>query len=161
MLATSARESPCNAFCCASSLEREAMTLSPSRPNEIPSGNFRDSSPFGPFTDTVDPSMLTVTPFGTRTGILPIRDIVRPPLPDEGEQFAPGVGLASLLIGHEAARRAEDRHTQSVAHARNLGGADITTEAGRGDAAQLANDRLAARVTQDHAQDAWPGAGAV
>src|SRR5689334_24083394 len=31
----------------------------------IPSGNVRESSPFGPFTDTLEPSMLTVTPSGT------------------------------------------------------------------------------------------------
>ena len=61
------------------SLERDVITLSPSMPNEIPSGNFRDSSPLGPFTDTVEPSMSTVTPFGTGTGILPIRDMCGPP----------------------------------------------------------------------------------
>src|SRR6187401_881498 len=89
MLATSARESPCTAFCCASSLDRAARTWLFSSENEIPSGNFRESSPFGPLTDTVDPSMLTVTPLGTGTGILPIRDIVGVLLPDEGEQLAP------------------------------------------------------------------------
>src|SRR5690242_16913350 len=150
MLLMSARERPCSAFWLASSLERDATTLSPSRPNEIPSGNLRDSSPFGPFTETVEPSMLTVTPLGTVTGILPIRDIVRPPLPDEGEQLAPGVGATSLRVRHEPARRAQDGHAESVAHARDLGGADVAAQAGRRHAAHLADDRLAACITKDH-----------
>ena len=98
MLATSARDSPWSAFWLASSLEREVTTLLSSSTNEIPSANFRESSPFGPFTDTVDPSMETVTPLGTGTGILPIRDMGGVLLPDEGEQFAPGAGLARLGI---------------------------------------------------------------
>src|SRR5688572_20293321 len=131
MLLMSARDRPCSAFWLASSLERDVITLSPSRPNEIPSGNFRDSSPLGPFTDTVEPSISTVTPLGTGTGILPIRDMRQPSLPDEGEQLAPGVGATSLRVRHEAARRAEDGHAESVAHARDLGRADIAAKARR------------------------------
>src|SRR5262245_12687462 len=40
------------------------------------SGHVNDSSPFGPFTLTVWPDTVAVTPDGTGTGFLPMRDIV-------------------------------------------------------------------------------------
>src|SRR6266481_3769332 len=41
----------------------------------MPSGSGVSSLPFGPWTFTVLPSMLTVTPFGIAIGFFPIRDI--------------------------------------------------------------------------------------
>ncbi len=41
-------------------------------------GTSRASLPFGPFTATVPPSTLTVTPVGTGMGVLPNRDMVLP-----------------------------------------------------------------------------------
>ena len=41
----------------------------------ICSGQVKDSSPFGPFIFTVCPSTVAVTPAGTGTGFLPMRDM--------------------------------------------------------------------------------------
>src|SRR5262245_60664712 len=161
MLAMSARDKPWSAFCRASSFARGARTLLSSSVNEIPSGNFRDNSPFGPFTETLALAVLPVTPLGTCPDNFPIRDILSGLLPDEGEQFAPGMGPACLGVRHEATRRAEDRHAESIADARDLGHADVAAKAGRRHAAHLADDRLAAGIPQDHAQHARGVDGAV
>src|SRR4029079_18109529 len=44
----------------------------------ISSGHVKESSPFGPFIFTAWPSTVAVTPAGTTTGFLPMRDIVKP-----------------------------------------------------------------------------------
>src|SRR5688572_4743658 len=124
MFATSVRERPCSALSPGRSDGRETMTLAPSIFTDICECSVRLSSPFGPFTCTVLPSILTVTPAGTATGSFPIRDMVGS-LPDEGEEFAAGALRARLAVGHQALRRAEDRHAEAVADARDLGGADI------------------------------------
>src|SRR5439155_21226848 len=108
----------------------------------MPFGNVRASAPFGPWTLTVFPSTVTVTPAGMATGSLPIRDIV-PPLPDEGDELATGARLPRLAVCHQAFRRAEDRDAEPVPHARNLGRADVAAKTGRRHALQLANARLA------------------
>src|SRR4051794_10914695 len=118
----------------------------------MPLANARVSSPFGPLTLTVLPSMAIVTPFGIGTGSFPIRDIGGISLPDEGEQLAAGARLARFLVGHHALGGAEDRDAEAVADARDLGGADVLAQAGRRDALQLADDRLAARVLETDAQ---------
>ena len=69
----------------------------------------KESSPFGPFAFTVWPSTLAVTPAGTATGFLPIRDIVNLPWfccrsEDLAEHFAAHVLLAGVVIGHDALR---------------------------------------------------------
>ena len=47
--------------------------------------------------------MVTVTPAGITTGILPILDISLPPYsPYKGKHFAANILFASLLVGHDA-----------------------------------------------------------
>jgi hypothetical protein len=55
---------------------RVTISSSPSRVMVMDGRNVRVSSPLGPFTVTVWPSMVTSTPAGTGMGILPIRDIL-------------------------------------------------------------------------------------
>src|SRR6476661_1357144 len=115
--------------------------------------SFRDSSPFGPFTVIALPWTVTVTPLGTGTGRLPIRDIVVGSLPDEGEELATGVGATCLRVRHQAARRAHDGHAETVANAGNVPDADVLPEPRGRDALELADDRLATLgVLQNHAQ---------
>src|SRR5688572_22361482 len=113
----------------------------------------RDSSPFGPFTVMALPLTVTVTPLGTGIGFLPIRDMDRRSLPDEGEELATGVGASRLRIRHEAARGAHNGHPQTVAHAGNLPDADVLAKPGARDPLELANDGLAALgILENHAQ---------
>src|SRR5258708_7567294 len=72
------------------------------------------SSPFGPFTFTVLPSTVAVTPVGSATGFLPIRDIMRS-LEHLAENFAAHVLLAGMGVGHHALRRGDDRHAKTLA----------------------------------------------
>src|SRR6266513_747675 len=75
------------------------------------------------------------------------------PLPDQREQLAAGALLARLPIRHHALRRAENRHAESVANARNLRDGDVFPEPRRGYPPHLTNYRLAAlRVLEHDAQ---------
>src|SRR6202051_395116 len=72
-LLTSARASPCTA---AWALSGRIATRLPSFCSIVmPDGRGVSSLPFGPWTSTVLPSILTVTPFGIGIGFFPIRDI--------------------------------------------------------------------------------------
>src|SRR5690348_8534469 len=77
------------------------------------SNSLSDNSPLGPFTRTILPSMLAVTPFGRGTGFLPIRDIL---LSSEhpAEHFAAHVLLAGGHVRHHTLRRGDDRHAQAL-----------------------------------------------
>src|SRR5208337_441202 len=72
-LLTSARASPCTAACASSG--RNATRLPSFCSIVMPDGRDVSSLPFGPWTITVLPSILTVTPFGIAIGFFPIRDI--------------------------------------------------------------------------------------
>src|SRR5208283_580475 len=72
-LLTSARARPCTAAC--ESFSRIATRLPSFCSILIPDGRDVSSLPFGPWTITVLPSILTVTPFGIAIGFFPIRDI--------------------------------------------------------------------------------------
>src|SRR4051812_7793168 len=74
------------------------------------------SSPLGPFTLTVWPSMATSTPPGTAIGSRPIRDIFAAPLPDVGEDFPTHALLVRLLVGQQPGGRGDDRHAQTAEH---------------------------------------------
>ena len=67
----------------------------------------------------------------------PIRDMCVASLPDEGEELAAGARLTRLTVGHQPLRRAQDRDAEAVAHARDLGDADVLAQAGRRHALQL------------------------
>src|SRR5687767_10346756 len=100
MLATSVRVRPCSARWPGSSEGRATVMFPSSIAIAMDGCNRRSSSPLGPFTFTVCPSIVAVTFFGTGMGFLPILDIV-PLLPDHGEQLAAGARLTSLAIGHQ------------------------------------------------------------
>src|SRR2546423_1573479 len=119
MLATSVRVRPCSALCCASSDGRFTTTDPSSSARAMSSCSERLISPLGPFTVILCPSICAVTPAGSATGFLPIRDIWRS-LPDDREHFAAHAGGAGFAVRHEALRRAENRHAEAVLDARNL-----------------------------------------
>src|SRR4051794_13329325 len=153
MLAMRERVRPCSARCFCSSDGRFTFTTPFSTATSISGCSLRDSSPFGPFTVIALPSTVTVTPLGTGTGRLPIRDIVVGSLPDEGEELATGVGATRLRVRHQAARRAHDGHAETVSNAGNVPDANVLAEARARNALELTDDRLAALgVLQNDAQ---------
>src|SRR4051794_17982976 len=76
-------------------------------------------------------------------------------LPHDCDELAAGPRLSRLAIGHETLGRAEDRHAEPVANARDVRGADVLPETRRRHALELANDRLAAGVLEPDAQHAF------
>src|SRR5688572_31374655 len=147
MLATSVRVRPCSALCCASSDGRFTRIWPSSSASAISSWSERLISPFGPFTVILCPSICALTPLGSGTGFLPIRDIVRP-LPDHREDFTAHAGGAGFAVGHEALRRAEDRHAEAVLDARDLARLDVAPEPRRRHPLQLADDGRVVVVLQ-------------
>src|SRR5205809_7275497 len=103
MLATRVRDSPCSSLARRSSLGRTTDRLPSSAFSaRIGSARVCDSSPLGPFTFTVWPSMVTWTPAGTVIGLRPMRDMVSSlPLPDVGEDFPAYPSLAGLPVGQQ------------------------------------------------------------
>src|SRR5882672_9580311 len=138
MFATRVRVRPCSALCRVSSEGRRTTTAFSSRASPMSTCRARLISPLGPFTVILCPSICAVTPLGSGTGFLPIRDIA-PPLPDQREQLAADTGGARFAVGHQALRRTEDRHPQAVLDARDLARLDVAAQAGRRDALQRAN----------------------
>ncbi len=85
---------------------RGAKTSSPfSWVMTISSLTDHESSPFGPFTATVWPSMVIWTPAGMAMGFLPMRDMSVHP----AEDFAAHIGVARRSVGHHALEQAVDR----------------------------------------------------
>src|SRR6267143_6776913 len=153
MLAMSVRVRPCSALCCASSEGRFTTTV-PSSSARIMSGcSERLISPFGPLTVILCPSICAVTPLGSGTGFLPIRDIARL-LPHHREHFAAHPGGARFAVGHESLRRAQDRHAEAVFDARDLARLHVAPQSGRGHTLQLADDRRVVVILQVEAQQA-------
>src|SRR5215208_2230997 len=79
------------------------------------------NSPFGPLTLIARSEMSTSTLSGTATGALPILDISNHPLVYEAQDLAADTGAPSLVIGEDTARGREDRHTEPVEHAGDVG----------------------------------------
>src|SRR5690349_20054 len=157
MFAMSDRVRPCGARCRSSSEGRSTVTVPFSTLTSMSGCSLRESSPLGPFTVIAGPFTVTVTPLGTGTGFFPIRDIVLGSLPDEGEELATGVRAPRLGIGHEPTRRAENRHPETVPHARNVADADVPAKPGARNPLELPDDRLSAlRVLQHHAPHGAP-----
>ena len=88
-----------------------------------------DSSPFGPFTLNFVPSTPAVIPFGTGDGLF---SDFRHTAPSEhrAENFAAHVLLASIVVGHHALGRRQDRDAETVVHARQLLDGRIDAPAG-------------------------------
>src|SRR5438445_7962092 len=108
MLAISVRVRPWSALCRFSSEGRRTTTAPSSTAAVRSAWIVRTSSPLGPLMVTVRSCTVAVTPLGSGTGFLPIRDIVSPPLlPDHREQLTAHAGGAGFAVGHDALGRAE------------------------------------------------------
>src|SRR5260370_13483179 len=156
MLAMSVRVSPWSALCRVSSEGRRTTTAASSRAMASSGWIVRPISPLGPFTVIRCPSIWTVTPLGSGTGFLPMRDMGRCLLPHHREQLAADTGGASFAVGHQSLRGRQDRHPQAVLDARDLARLDVAPEASRGDALQLANHRRVVEVLKVQPQQPLP-----
>src|SRR5205085_6903892 len=101
--------------------------------------------PFGPFTDRMWPSVVAVTPAGSGTGLLPIRDI----LEHLREDFAAHVLRPRLGVGQNGLGRRDDGDAEAVAHAWQLLRARIDAAARFGDAGDVLDRGLALEIFQD------------
>src|SRR5580700_313366 len=151
MLAISDRDRPCSARISPSSLGRVTVIVPSVCATSIGAGTSRLSSPFGPFTWTWRPSMVTLTPEGTSTGIRPIRDIAGS-LPDVSEDFPAYALLLRLLVCHQAGRRRDDRDTEPAEHPGQVVLARVHPEAGLGHALEPCDRALSGRpeLQRDH-----------
>src|SRR5687768_14101245 len=147
------RERPWSALWRASSLGRPTLSVDPSSAMAMSLWKVRWSSPLGPFAETVDPFTETVTPAGTATGFLPIRDMW-PPLPDEGDELATELGRPRIAVGHQALGGRDDRHTEAVLHPGDLPRLHVAPETGLRDALELADDRQLVVILQVEPKDA-------
>src|SRR5207248_4102233 len=100
------------------------------RRTTMSSGASCSSSPFGPFTTTRRPSIVTSTPFGMGIGFLPIRDIRSPHL---AEDLAAHAALARLAVGHETLVRGQDRDAHAAEHAGHRVGLRVHAQSRLGD----------------------------
>src|SRR3989454_5926938 len=139
MFATKVRVRPCSALWYASSDGRRTTTVLSSTAIVRSRWIVRLISPFGPLTVIFRPSTWAVTPWGSGTGRLPIRDIGGL-LPDHREQLAAHVGGARFAVRHDALGRAEDGHPQPVLHARDLARLHVAPEPRRRHPHELADD---------------------
>src|SRR5688572_5075421 len=148
MFWSSARVRPCSARLAFASSLRFTTRVPSSRATLTSGWKVRTSSPFGPFTRTVWPSIFTSTPCGTGTGRRPMRLIS----PDVGEDFPAQPLLLGLAPGHHAGRGRDDRDAEPAEYARHLGLARVHAQAGAADAPESRDRRhLAADVLHlDH-----------
>src|ERR1700722_13324150 len=118
MLAMSERDRPCRARISPSSFGRVTVSTPSDCDTSIGAATVCWSVPFGPVTVTSRPSIVTVTPLGTVTGIRPILDIE--PLPHRRSATPPPPPplLPALFVRHEAARGRDDRDPQAAQHSR-------------------------------------------
>src|SRR3972149_7061141 len=77
--------------------------------------NTRWSSPFGPFTRTLEPLSSTCTPPGISTGKRPMRDTVNL-LPHLADNFAAHAQLSGTCAGHNTLRGGENGNANSRKH---------------------------------------------
>src|SRR5262245_59505445 len=82
------------------------------------------SSPLGPLTEIFCPERLTVTPVGTETGFLPMRDIVQSS-EYRADHFAAHILGACFRIRHDAFRRRKYGDAEAVIDGRNPVDRDI------------------------------------
>src|SRR6266849_5318094 len=145
MLAMRARVSPWSARVAFSSSLRATVSVPFSCLRLTFGWNVCVSSPLGPFTFSVLPSILASTPFGRATGSRPMRLISL--LPNVGEDF-PAQSLAlGLAAGHETGRGRDDGDAQTAEDPRHLGLARVHAQTRLADAAQTRHRRdLAADV---------------
>src|ERR1700678_387371 len=93
------------------------LTVPLSSFTSISSGTRNWREPFGPFIFTSWPSTVAVTPDGTVTTFLPMRDMTI--LSEHRAQdFAAHIGVACGMIRHYALGGRYDRHPEAVVDAR-------------------------------------------
>src|SRR5262245_8826269 len=96
-----------------------------------------ESAPFGPFTLTIWPSTLAVTPAGMATGFFPTRDMTSIRCLRSSEHRADNLSahivVARVVIGHHALGRGQDGHAQPVVHARQRLHRGVDPPSGLGD----------------------------
>src|SRR5579859_3438677 len=144
MLATRVRERPHIALARLDS-SRGAKASSPfSWRMWISSTTVQASSPLGPFTVTVWPSRVRVTPDGMAIAFFPMRDISV----HLTEDFAADVGDAGGGVGHHALGRRQNRDAQAVLHRLEIGDRGVDPAAGLGDAVDFRDHRLAVEILQ-------------
>src|SRR4051794_7845097 len=143
MFDTSVRLRPCSErFSRSSSGRSTSRVATPPSPASlrtvIAPGMVRLRVPFGPFTVTSAPSMVTSTPAGRLIGVLPMRDM-RGSLPDVAEDFAADLALARLTVGHQPLAGGQDGHPEATEDARHAVALAVDPQAGGGDAPQAGN----------------------
>src|SRR3954452_665057 len=143
MLAISVRERPCSDFDSRSSSGRETAMTPSSCATVIGSATTWVRVPFGPFTVTLWPSMLTSTPEGTGTGSFPIRDISTSP--DVGEDFPAYSTLGGLLVGQQPGGRRDDRRAEAAEDPREAGRLRVHAQPGLGHPADAGDAALTVR----------------
>src|SRR5215468_557382 len=111
------------------------------------SGTTYCRAPFGPFIFTVWPSMLAVTPDGTGTAFLPIRDMTVP-LEHRTEDLAAHIGVAGGMVRHHALGGRDDCDAEAVVDARQFPHRRIDAAPGLGDPLDDANDRRAVEILE-------------
>src|SRR4051812_20737986 len=108
-----------------------------------------DSVPPVPLTLIWSSLTCTSTPWGTATGIFPIRDIeLFLPLGDVAEDFAADAGRARLAVGHHALRGGHDGDAQAVLHLRDRVAALVDAQAGAAHALDALDHRTPGVVLQ-------------
>src|SRR5262249_33160572 len=132
---------------CFESLAGLKTTLSPSSLAATWSLRLRCNSPSLPFADSLRSLIWMVTPAGIATGYLPTRDMVQSSI-DATQDFAADIGGPGLVVGHDAARRRQDRDSQSVVDAGQVGDLRINPTPRLGDAIDLADYRCTLVVFQ-------------
>src|SRR5262245_7484738 len=168
MLKISDRVRPCRArFWRLSSGRVTLSALPPSASLTTMAGCGANSSlPLGPSTRTLPSATWTLTPAGTTTGCLPIRDMIRTPvtplaeaasgdlLPHLAEQFAADALGAGLAIADDAAVGAQNRDAQAFQHGLQFLVAAINPQPRPAGALQVTNHALPFRtVLEEDSQD--------
>src|SRR4029453_1386024 len=140
MLAISERNRPCSERLSRSSSARSTSTSPSSTLAERSSGRMRESSPLGPLTVTVRPSILTSTPDGTGIGACPTRDISASPHVAEDLAAAPlGAGLP---VGEQPLAGRDDGDPEAPEHAGDGIGLGVDPQARLGHPADAGDDPL-------------------
>src|SRR5215831_11113710 len=142
MLFTSERVRPCSERFSRSSSGRSTRRVSPSWRTTMAPGTGRDSWPFGPFTVTAPPAMVTSTPLGTVIGALPMR-LTGASSPHVAEDFAAHAALARLTVGHEPLAGRQDGHPEPAEHTRHPVGLGVHPETGLRHPAQTLDGAVA------------------
>src|SRR5437879_11764606 len=115
-------------------------------------------APLGPFTLTVWPSILAVTPTGMATAFFPTRDMALIRLHHfnftaftleyRAEDFSADIGVAGVVVGHHALGRGTDSDAKAVIDARQRLHRGIDATAGLRHAGNFPDYRLAVEIFQ-------------